>query len=109
MPTLEELQATRIPRMLATDLFEGLEPDDHPPLNRYLNIFAFTKEERCIACGAMLSGLLSSFSWGIVHGEGTCSCGWPIRAYHRPREGPVEFFALLLCYHPQELSRKTAD
>ena len=43
----------------------------------------------CPACGAHLMGsgimdaLLSSFQWGLAHGEGFCTdCRWPIRMYH---------------------------
>ena len=43
----------------------------------------------CPKCGSHLLGggimdaLLSTFIWGIAHGEGFCSeCDWPIRMYH---------------------------
>ena len=36
----------------------------------------------CIKCGEPLAGFLGSFRWGIQHGEGQCSCGWPARACH---------------------------
>lgn len=43
----------------------------------------------CPGCGSHLYGagvvdaLLSTFEWGICHGEGICTeCSWPIRMYH---------------------------
>ena len=43
----------------------------------------------CPACrshiysGGIMDALMSSFEWGIVHGDGFCSqCRWPIRMYH---------------------------
>lgn len=43
----------------------------------------------CPCCGAHVYGggvidaLLSTFTWGLAHGDGFCSrCKWPIRMYH---------------------------
>ena len=76
------------------------------PLDGYLYLFAAPTDGKCLKCDAQLTGILGSFMWGLVNGEGTCSsCGWPARAYHRPEETdgseifdrPLE---LILQYHP---------
>jgi hypothetical protein len=59
---------------------------------------------KCVCCEERLTGVLGSFAWGIVNGEGACAaCGWPARAYHR-KVGGIEFFGLILQYHPDTLS-----
>ena len=36
-----------------------------------------------IYAGGVMDALLSTFTWGIVHGDGFCGeCKWPIRMYH---------------------------
>jgi hypothetical protein len=38
----------------------------------------------CVDCGRRLGGLLGSFRWGIVNGQGECAeCGYPYVYYHR--------------------------
>ena len=44
---------------------------------------------KCVKCGdlifsgGIMDALMSSFTWGIAHGEGFCTnCDWPIRMYH---------------------------
>lgn len=64
-------------------------------LSEYLTAFISpVKSDRpsidCPCCGAMiysgggpLDALLSSFEWGLAHGDGFCGrCKWPIRMYH---------------------------
>lgn len=53
-------------------------------IDDYLKQFAVPVEgelgsswNECPACGAA-----GSFSWGIAHGSGSCSCGWPGTLYH---------------------------
>jgi hypothetical protein len=79
------------------------------PFNKYLNTFAATKG-KCPNCGTTLGGLLGSFAWGSINGEGYCTgdqgkCNWPCRAIHRPTfdDGKVIFEQALenvLPYHP---------
>lgn len=76
---------------------------------RYAAAFAHTDDHTCPGCGTRLTGLLGSFTWGLVHGEGHCrSCGYPCRAYHRPKDdnGEAIFESALqaiLPYHPDDL------
>lgn len=44
------------------------------------NYVAPGEENRCPFCG------VGFFGWGLVHGEGNCSCGWPATLYHRIRD-----------------------
>lgn len=38
----------------------------------------------CVDCGRKLGGLLGTFRWGFVNGQGECSaCGYPYVYYHR--------------------------
>lgn len=75
-------------------------------INRYLEPFAATEEGRCV-CGMRLGGLLGTFGWGLVHGEGVCGrCGHPARAYHKVTadDGDLVFeWEMVLPYHPDEL------
>ncbi len=70
--------------------------------------------QRCLNCDAVLSGVLGSFQWGIAHGEGTCSsCGWPARAYHRPKDQDGEEICdgalqVILQYHPDNVHHNGA-
>lgn len=83
-------------------------PDAHltiAEINDYLKIFA--PPGNCPSCNSKLGGLMGSFSWGLCHGEGQCSCGWPCRGYHRPKnkDGEEIFTTALpvaLPYHPSE-------
>ncbi len=60
---------------------------------------AFTIGPKCPKCGSTLPGLLGSFTWGLVNGEGKCSCcGWPVRVCHR--DGSFGFLNRILPYHP---------
>ncbi len=110
-PTPDELRAKNLPRLAANDIFGSGDGDlpeaDRKALDEYLRIFTMPVEGKCIRCERTLGGLLGGFTWGIAHGEGTCGeCGWPARAYHEPKEGPVESFRLILPYHPDELVEK---
>ena len=115
-PTIKDLQAKGLPRMKWEDIFGGDPTDEEQAqLNEYLKIFALPTERveaesmvqskhACIRCGKALGGLMGTFRWGIANGEGACSeCGWPARAHHRPKEGPLEFFEFILPYHPDEV------
>ena len=56
--------------------------------------------EICVDCGYRLGGLLGSFQWGIINGQGHCSnCGFPYQLYHRFKvEGRED--VVLLAYVP---------
>lgn len=127
---LPDLQAANLPRMTAERLGvkakDGVELDQ-PTLefledvDKYLSVFSAPKErdgasgegfvlsrECCIACGSALGGMLGSFQWGLAHGEGNCSCGYPARAIHyiKDRHGKDCFtrpLQLILQYHPSQL------
>jgi hypothetical protein len=78
-------------------------------IDRYFNDFAVVPDGLCPSCHNRLGGLLGSFSWGICHGEGHCSCGYPCRAYHRIKDDDGEEifdgpFQRILPYHPDDLS-----
>lgn len=112
-PTLAEMKAKNLPRMMMTDVFTNSSTDPVPAedvkaLDEYLRVFAMPSEGKCICCERELGGLLlGTFQWGIAHGEGICGeCSWPARASHHPKAGPVEFFQLILPYHPDELTPK---
>lgn len=68
------------------------------------------EHQSCHNCGVRLNGLLGQFTWGIVNGEGTCAnCGWPCRAYHRPKDEDGELifnrtFEMILQYHPEDVT-----
>ena len=108
------------------DIGMSITGEDSQPIveaiNEYLSIFAKpVKREgggncvmgsyECLNCGEPLGGLLGTFQWGLCHGEGTCTCGWPCRAYHRPKDnegeelfnGPIQ---LILQYHPSGVTKR---
>lgn len=105
------------------DLGIAITGEDAKPLvdaiNEYCNKFASTGGT-CPKCNAKLGGLLGSFAWGLCHGEGVCtgglkgSCGWPCRAYHRPKDadgkeifnGPV---CAILAYHPEFVTQESSE
>lgn len=64
---------------------------------------------KCMQCDEILDGACGRFTWGIVHGEGHCGkCGYPGRAYHRPKNDDDEIFdrvfEMILQYHPDNVS-----
>ncbi len=110
MQTTEEIKHCTI-----EDLGISITGQDAPSLvdsiDQYLNEFASTGG-KCPNCGSPLGGLLGSFTWGIVHGEGRCTggvygkCGWPCRGLHyiKDSEGKEIFdraVPVILAYHPK--------
>lgn len=94
---------------------EGLADEDAAAVINYLRDFAkppateagnlLSSGPTCLKCGKAQAGFLGSFRWGLVHGEGSCSCGWPARAYHRimgldADPEPLIAFVRILQYHP---------
>ncbi len=90
-------------------------------LDEYLSVFAkpvkrdgpnfLTGHVECLKCGKPLDGALGSFRWGIANGEGNCrGCGWPCRAYHRPKDSDGEIFdqvlQVILQYHPSGVTTR---
>jgi len=82
----------------------------------YLHKFASTGG-KCPKCDAQLGGLLGSFMWGLVHGEGYCTggfngpCCWPCRALHRIHDSDGrEIFdralPVILAYHPEFITQE---
>lgn len=76
----------------------------------YASVFVAPRQGRygqlvCFGCGATLTGLLGSFTWGLAHGEGACaSCGWPGRGLHYLGHAPVIIpVQFVLQYHPDEV------
>lgn len=107
------------------DIGISLTGEDAPAvidtLNEYLSAFAKPVKREggssfamghfdCLNCGEPLGGMLGHFRWGMVHGEGTCSCGWPCRAYHWPKDSHGEIFdgplEIILQYHPSNVDLK---
>lgn len=55
---------------------------------------AWLIKNECPECEAGLEGLFSSFTWGNIHGVGTCGVCTKVflRLYHYPLEGSHERF-----------------
>ena len=63
-------------------------------LTEYMSGFlAPVIDDKCVRCpccnahvwagGKIMDAMLSTFQWGLAHGDGFCSaCKWPIRMYH---------------------------
>ena len=115
-PTLEEMQARNLPRCTAADIFSGLDTvgqTERAALDEYLSDF-LPPSKGCVCCDTAQAGLMGilcgGFTWGLIHGEGFCAtCHWPGRAYHRPKDGPLEHFSFVLQYHPGVLARASSD
>lgn len=88
-----------------------------PPILRGENGEVVVDRQLCPGCGEVMFGgqedfagfLLSTFRWGLVHGEGACvRCGWPARVHHTlVDESEVELMTLTnfgLIYHPGEVN-----
>ena len=107
MTALEELQAREWPSFTDEQVDAILAKRDAPAwltremveehLSHYVN-------DDCPNCGHGM------FGWGLVHGEGACSCGWPGTMYHfiRRPEGEERFrFVGILWAHPNDVRRNT--
>ncbi len=125
MKTLDELKAENLPRCRAADFAEAKNADTDAAraamaaLDEYVSHFLPDRDD-CPMCGAtiqadpklgVLGSLMSSFTWGLTHGEGFCgACKYPIRLYHFPPEAVgVKRFVAMLCYHPSELATRPLD
>lgn len=72
----------------------------------------------CPGCGSKVFGggdlidvLMTTFRWGIVHGEGhCCNCGWPATLYHFIKGSDGKEIATLrnvgLVYHPDFVAQR---
>lgn len=118
--SVSELKAKNLSHCVLEDVFKIEQKIDKPTesiektiteINAYLSIFAKPERDEqnyqlCLCCGERLSGILGTFRYLIVHGEGECSeCGWPARANHYDF-GPVKAFEGVLQYHPDEVREK---
>lgn len=128
---LHVMREKKLPHCTASDFGVSIRPDAPDPemgqrfidaLDAYLHTFAAPIERdgdiggvllsgpRCPSCANTLGGALGSFSWGIQNSEGQCSCGWPCRALHRPKDGKKEIFdkpvAMILAYHPDAIEER---
>jgi len=72
-------------------------------------------QKECIGCGRVIAAAnvleafaLATFTYGLAHGEGSCSnCGYPARANHYPiGDAPGLRFDRVLQYHPDELEER---
>jgi len=72
----------------------------------------------CVKCGShlysggLMDAMFSTFSWGIVHGDGFCTkCGWNYRMYHTVKCGEKEDprFTLPLAYRCYEDDAMTKE
>lgn len=116
---IEALEARNLPR--ATSAILNIEnkavTDDEKEktaavirrLDEYLSDF-LPPSGKCVNCDSALGGLLGSFTWGIVHGEGFCAlCGYPGAAHHFIKDSDgsdlLTIRNMILQYHPQALTR----
>jgi len=105
MTTTNDVQHMTIERFFTAEAAASLLPSHRQVFETYLREFAIFNGSVCVCrCGRELGGILGSFTWGMVHGEGECgNCGWPARGVHRVtlegRESPA-FFRVFLPYHP---------
>ena len=82
-------------------------------LDIYLEEFADTGG-KCPNCDLSLGGFIGTFTWGLCHGEGNCSCGWPCRGAHYPKDanGGDMFYRgldIVLPYHPDFVEAREPD
>lgn len=124
-----ELATEYVPRCKPSDVLRIKQhPELEPISNEYVmleeamsdyDVWAahfrhFAPPGKCVCCGQTLGGIMSmlgiGFVWGIVNGQGHCSCcHWPCTAYHRPRDAAGEevgLIEMILCAHPDEVSRR---
>lgn len=130
--TIAELQEAGVERATPAEVGINLQVKEDAPdkkeatlmrqqsvrqLAEYLEDFSAGRN--CPSCDAlirpknMLEGfLLSTFEWGVAHGEGRCSeCGYPVRGIHlvemKVMGEPATFeFRMPLPYHPSVLEDK---
>lgn len=94
--TLEAMDAGEDTRKLVAEYKDTL---DH-------YFASFVPGNLCPLCGSQISGILGTFTWGTVVGEGYCShCTWPCRGLHDPKKPSgesvfVQTLPITLAYHP---------
>lgn len=119
MKTLAIMQSENYPTLLVENIMQIELKKDTPEaidekenttkiIQEYLNQFANTNG-KCPCCNRDLGGILGTFRWGIVHGEGECGdCGYPVRGHHviKNEEGEtfLTFQNYMMPYHPNGLS-----
>ncbi len=82
-------------------------------INIYLEGFCVAEKDLvlCPNCHSKLGDLLGSFTWGMVHGSGSCrQCGWPCQACHNIKDehGPIfnPSINIILPIHPKFVEKK---
>jgi len=111
---VDAMKAKNLPKATFGAIFEvtdgEIAPDDVTAIDAYLGQFVAPNEKgECCGCGGKLTGGfesvlgLTTFRWGLAHGEGFCSeCKYPARAYHF-NVGPIKRFECVLQVHPDLL------
>ncbi len=97
-------------RLTATDDLSKHKARLYEAINRYMERFAATEDDRCL-CGRRLTGFIGMFTYGIVHGEGWCDfCKHPARANHyitlEGENKPRISWVMPLPYHPDYVTTK---
>ncbi len=109
-----ELRAT-VPHLDIDEI--GVSGDNEAAVKAVLNHFRSVAHQfadpeekgECINCDRQQGGIMGAFSWGIIHGEGACICGWPARAYHFIEiDGDKTRVEVLLQYHPDGVRKSQA-
>lgn len=117
---LAKLKEKQLRRANSDSCVRVKAPDDSPSdvlaardsvnaaLDSYFAQFVAPENGICVNCHRVLDGLLGSFQWGLVNGEGSCGqCGYPARALHDPKDEQGSIFErrlqLILQYHPDDL------
>ena len=109
---LAELKAKNIPHLDVSKMTVTAATDkESEALVTYFEsmseAFAHPAEDgSCLNCGRRVGGFLGAFSWGIRHGEGSCICGWPARAYHfiELPNGESRRISYIIQYHPDGIA-----
>lgn len=81
---------------------DKISPVPYEPLTQQ-DLIAYEKQvwsigNKCPKCNSDLGGILGSFVWGFVHGQGRCSdCGTQFQLYHYVKKGtePLMLFSLI--------------
>ena len=117
MKTLQELQELDLPTADCESIGLTIRPKPEAgpeaqaeadalrkAIDEYLKDFA--QGPNCPQCGSVLGGLLGTFRFGLMFGEGHCvNCGYPVRAIHNTPD--IEGLSLLLPHHPSVLEERS--
>ena len=93
----------------------SVEGDDADRIEAVFNLYLidFIAPCDCILCGKQLGGLMGTFTWGLVHGEGFCgNCKWPARGKHIIADtdgSELGTLNMILQYHPKLITSEGFD